>query len=164
MPIDIRPAKFEDIPSARACLDVVAREQRYLAFFEAPPLEASRSWWSAMIEKGQPFRIAHDGERVIGWCDITPIPRPAFAHNGVLGIGLLPEMRGRGIGRRLLSATIDAARRFGLERIELDVFASNERARRLYLSLGFEVEGVRRRYAKLRGAYEDSTLMSLLLT
>jgi RimJ/RimL family protein N-acetyltransferase len=163
MAIEIRPARAGDIPSTRACLDVVARERRYIAMLEAPPLDSSRTFWGTVIEKGWPFEIAVDGERVVGWCDITQEHHIVHRHVGVLGIGLLPEVRGRGIGRRLLTATLDDARRFGLERIELSVYATNTRAQRLYEQLGFVVEGVRRRHRKLDGAYEDNILMALLL-
>ena len=40
-------------------------------------------------------------------------------------MGLLPEWRGRGVGRRLLEATLAKARRSGFKRIELDVHADN---------------------------------------
>ncbi|MBI3513832.1 MAG: GNAT family N-acetyltransferase [Proteobacteria bacterium] len=163
MPIDIRPGGIADIPGTRACLDVVARERRYLAMVEAPAPESSLAWWSGMIERGWPFEIAVDGTRVVGWCDITPQQHPVHRHAGVLGMGLHPDIRGQGVGKRLLSATLDDARRLGLERIELSVYQSNQRARRLYESVGFVVEGVRRRHRKLDGVYEDSTLMALLL-
>jgi RimJ/RimL family protein N-acetyltransferase len=165
MAIAIRPARAGDIPSTRACFDVVARERRYLARLEAPPLDASRAFWGTVIEKGWPFEIAVEGGggRVVGWCDIVPEPHPGHRHAGVLGMGLLPECRGQGVGKRLLAATLDDARRVGLERVELNVYETNARARRLYEQLGFVVEGVRRRHRKLDGAYEDNVLMALLL-
>ena len=163
MAIEIRSARAGDIPSTRACLDVVARERRYIAMLEAPPLDASRAFWGTIIEKGWPFEIAVVDDRVVGWCDIIVEHHVVHRHAGVLGIGLLPEFRGQGIGRRLLSATLDDARRCGLERVELSVYAGNPRARRLYEALGFVVEGVRRRHRKLDGAYDDSILMALLL-
>jgi RimJ/RimL family protein N-acetyltransferase len=164
MVVEIRPARAGDVPSTRECFDVVARERRYLARLEAPPLESSRAFWGAVIEKGWPFEIAvEDTGRVMGWCDIIPEPHPGHRHAGVLGMGLLPEIRGQGIGRRLLAATLDDARRFGLERVELSVYATNTRAQRLYEQLGFVVEGVRRRHRKLDGVYEDNILMALLL-
>jgi len=43
------------------------------------------------------------------------------------------------------------------------VFATNLRARRLYESLGFEEEGVRRRHVRIRGEYVDEALMGLWL-
>jgi RimJ/RimL family protein N-acetyltransferase len=77
-------------------------------------------------------------------------------------MGLLPGYRGRGIGRRLMEEAIARAWHAGLERIELEVFASNAPARALYEKLGFVTEGVRRRARKLDGAYDDNVLMALL--
>lgn len=48
----------------------------------------------------------------------------------------------------------------GMERIELEVFASNARAIRLYERLGFVTEGVKRGARKLDGVYEDNVLMA----
>ncbi|HEV2546147.1 MAG TPA: GNAT family protein [Stellaceae bacterium] len=162
MSIEIRPARVEDIPSLYRCLDAVAREERYLAFVEAPPLEASRAFWGKMIEQQWPFQVAVDGSEAIGWCDISPNPRPALSHGGTLGMGLLGAQRGRGIGRRLLAATVEDAWRFGLERVELTVLVSNVHARRLYEAVGFHQEGVLHQYWKVRGQREDCLLMALL--
>ncbi|HXY98793.1 MAG TPA: GNAT family protein [Stellaceae bacterium] len=161
-PVIIRPARLDDIPSLYACLDAVAREARYLAFFEAPAFAQSQAYWTEMIERGCPFQAVLDGTRAVGWSDVTPVPRPAYAHCGTLGIGLHADYRGRGIGRKLLEATVAAAWRYGLERIELTVFISNLRARLLYEKAGFLPEGVLRRHRKVNGVYEDSLFMALL--
>jgi ribosomal protein S18 acetylase RimI-like enzyme len=100
---------------------------------------------------------------VVGWCDIERHGREGFRHAGRLGIGMLAEARGRGLGRRLMTEAIEAARRQGMERIELEVFASNTRAIALYQSLGCEREGLKRRARKLDGEYDDDVLMALLL-
>jgi ribosomal protein S18 acetylase RimI-like enzyme len=98
---------------------------------------------------------------VVGWCDIVYDSREGFRHCGRLGMGLLPHVRGQGLGVRLATETIAAVRERGLERIELEVFASNERAIALYRKLGFGVEGVKRRGRKLDGQYDDNVLMAL---
>ena len=60
-------------------------------------------------------------------------------------------------------ATLQGAREKGLERVELEVFASNGPAIRLYESLGFVVGGIKRRGRKLDGAYGDVLEMTLFL-
>jgi RimJ/RimL family protein N-acetyltransferase len=76
---------------------------------------------------------------------------------------MLPGARGTGLGRRLMQAAIEAARRQGMERIELEVFASNTRAIALYERLGFVREGLKRRVRKIDGRYDDDVMMALLL-
>lgn len=48
--------------------------------------------------------------------------------------------RGRGLGRALVDAAVEAARARGCKRIELDVNEQNEAAFALYLSAGFAAE------------------------
>jgi ribosomal protein S18 acetylase RimI-like enzyme len=77
-------------------------------------------------------------------------------------MGLLPDYRERGLGRRLVAEALRAARQAGIERVELEVFASNERAIAFYRALGFVTEGVKRRARKLDGQYDDNVFMALV--
>jgi RimJ/RimL family protein N-acetyltransferase len=145
------------------CVGVVARERRYIGFVEAPPVEATRAFVQSVRDSGGAQFVAVDATgNVVGWCDVTRPPFEGFRHNGRLGMGLLPHVRGMGVGRRLAEATIDAARSRGVERVELEVFASNTRAIRLYERMGFTHEGVRRRARKLDGVYDDNVMMALV--
>jgi GNAT superfamily N-acetyltransferase len=99
--IDIVPISAGHIDSFHQTLDVVARERRYLAFFEAPPLETTRAFVLDMIGHGYPqFVAVTENGDVVGWCDVTPKSRPIYAHAGVLGMGLLPQFRHQGLGTR----------------------------------------------------------------
>jgi ribosomal protein S18 acetylase RimI-like enzyme len=79
-------------------------------------------------------------------------------------MGLLPAYRNAGIGRRLLGAALTQARGRGIERVELHVFSDNVRARHLYESLGFTVEGIHPRRAKIDGQYRDEVAMALVFS
>ena len=99
--LEIIPMTPDHIDSFHRTLDFIARERRYLAFLEAPPLEATRAFVLDLIKRGCPQYVAVAEGEVVGWCDLTPKDRPVYAHAGVLGMGLLPPFRGRGIGTRL---------------------------------------------------------------
>jgi RimJ/RimL family protein N-acetyltransferase len=74
-----------------------------------------------------------------------------------------PSQWGKGIGKEVTSAII--AYGFGelnMNRVELSVLASNTRALRLYQSLGFVQEGVKRKAQYRAGEYLDVVLMSML--
>jgi len=80
-----------------------------------------------------------------------------------LALAVRPDRQGRGIGRALLEALLDLSDRWLLlERLELFVFADNERAVRLYRSLGFEVEATRRRSSVRGGRLAEDLLMARL--
>ena len=131
-------------------------------FTEAPPLEMTRSFVSDLINKGLSQFYAIDDDVVVGWCDIVRGEREGMVHSGFLEIGIIPNYRGKGIGRRLLKATTDDAFSKGIERVELEVFASNQRAIRLYHEFGFLEEGSKRRARFFDGAYDDIVIMALL--
>jgi RimJ/RimL family protein N-acetyltransferase len=143
-------------------LDIVAREREYLAILEAPPLDSSRKFISDNIAKGYPQFVALAGGDVVGWCDVLPKKFPVYSHCGGLGMGLLPEWRGRGNGTALIRATLSEARLFGFVRIELMVYADNAQAIALYEKVGFKTEGVMRDAALIDGLYRDSILMAIV--
>ncbi|MEZ5321589.1 MAG: GNAT family N-acetyltransferase [Microthrixaceae bacterium] len=62
------------------------------------------------------------------------VPRRSF---GVLAIAVDPRMQGHGVGRTLMAAAEQRARRQGFEAMHLSVHPGNERAVRFYESLGF---------------------------
>ena len=68
--------------------------------------------------------------------------------------------QGQGVGTRLMAALLEDADRRGLSRVELSVYADNERARRLYERAGFVVEGRSRRGSFRDGGYADDLLMA----
>jgi ribosomal protein S18 acetylase RimI-like enzyme len=157
----IVPIAEEHISGFRIAVDVVAREKKYLAFLEAPPLEEVTRFVLGNIERGYPQFVVLSDSTVAGWCDVIPNrTRVIYSHCGTLGIGLLPDFRGRGIGRQLMQQTIDAA--FGLTRIELTVREGNVNAIALYKSLGFETEGLHRNAVCIEGRYENLYSMALL--
>jgi ribosomal protein S18 acetylase RimI-like enzyme len=114
------------------------------------------------IAHGHPQFVADDAGRVVGWCDIFPSPREVSQHVGVLGMGVLPAYRGRGLGRRLIAATLGAADgRF--EQIDLDVYGTNIAAQALYRSVGFVEQGRKRGGRKVDGVYDDIIVMTRFL-
>lgn len=161
--IRILPISEEHIESFYNCLDSVARERRYLGLVKAPPLESTSHFVLSNIKGRIPQQVALEDSRVVGWCDITPNKGEGFTHCGTLGMGVLPDYRGRGIGAKLLEETLLAAKKFGLERVELEVFASNIPAIRLYENRGFSHEGVKRKARKLDGIFDDVLMMALFL-
>ena len=83
-----------------------------------------------------------------------------MAHVGILGMALLPAYRGRGLGWRLMAEALTTADAFGFSRVQLGVFASNERAVALYRNMGFVEEGVRRRMILIDGVFHDEIMMA----
>lgn len=163
MNFSIEPIKAEHIPGFCQALDNVARERMFLDFLEGPELKTVRAFVLENIRVGNPSFVALVEGQVVGWCHTVVFKTEIFCHSGELGMGVLCSYRGQGIGHALILSTIRRAKEIGLKRIELRVRQGNKAAMALYQKVGFEVEGVKKRGARLSGVYEDIYCMGLLL-
>lgn len=163
MTIEIVPIRAEHVEGYHAALDAVARERRYLAFLEAPSLDATRAFVSLVLTGQLIQHVAIDAGRVVGWCDVIVSDRETTRHGGMLGVGIVADNRGRGLGARLMRSVMTAARDSGLVRIALQVRADNTRAIALYERLGFRHEGRLRRHLRIDGVDYDTLTMAILM-
>jgi putative acetyltransferase len=162
MNLSIEHVSEEHFEGLRSTLDTVAREKRFLAYTQAPPKEESFAFYRSLIANDACHFMALLDGQVVGWCDVLPENGQARSHVGTLGMGLIPSARHRGIGAKLLQATITEAWSKGFTRIELGVLTDNASAKALYERFGFETEGVMRRAYRIDGEYRDGYSMALL--
>ncbi|MCG3147008.1 MAG: hypothetical protein PCFJNLEI_00444 [Verrucomicrobiae bacterium] len=100
--------------------------------------DATVGKYIARSEAGEDLNfVLWDGLRIVGyfflWYYRQRVP--------LLGIGLLDELHGLGLGRQLMKILIAAARGNGNEGIELTTFLDNHRAFALYEKMGFRYLG-----------------------
>jgi len=161
--ISIRPIAATEIESMVDCVNAVFLERLYLAYVEPQERSNSVAYFASCIANHYPRIVAVAGDKVVGWCDVTPAASEramSQQHIGRLGMGLLPPYRGLGLGAKLIASTLLASRG-KWERIELSVYSHNERAHKLYLRCGFVEEGRRRGAWKLDGMTSDIIDMAL---
>ena len=158
----IAPITPGHVEGFHRALDIVARERLYLTLTRAPSLPDTRALVLDAIAKGDPRHVALVGGEVVGWCDITRHLVAARSHRGRLGMGVVPDHRGRGLGSRLIRATLDEARRAGFTRIELEVYVDNAPAMTLYETAGFVREGLVRDVSRIDGRYRDAITMAIV--
>ncbi|MEY9215216.1 ribosomal protein S18-alanine N-acetyltransferase [Thermobifida halotolerans] len=106
------------------------------------------AWTEGMLrdELAQPDRhylvARDDGGRIVGYAGLRAVP----PEGDVQTMAVAPDRWGRGIGRTLLSALLDEARRRGISAVFLEVRSDNPRAQDLYRRFGFTEIGVRPGY------------------
>jgi len=145
--IIIRPMQIADIVAVyeierRTFTDPWARN----AFVEGLGEE-----WSACF-------VAQSDGNPVGYVCAVGVADELHIHN----LAVQAQFRGRGIGRRLLATVEDWARKREKLCVILDVRESNERARLLYASAGYEEIGRRKRYYK--NPVEDALVLLKNLT
>lgn len=86
-----------------------------------------------------------------------------YRHVGEAGLWVLEPYRRQGIGRQLMASMLSWAGQSDLEKVVLNVFATNYAALALYTKLGFVEEGRRARQFKVGDSYVDEILMAYFL-
>jgi [ribosomal protein S5]-alanine N-acetyltransferase len=79
-----------------------------------------------------------------------------------VGFWLFREARGRGVATRAVRAAAEHALANGIHRVEAHVRLGNPASERVLERVGFEREGVKRRYLRHEGLRVDATLFALL--
>lgn len=122
-------------------------------------LSFSKPWSKSLIEQDMDnpncfYAVGIEENQVVGYAGITVIAGEA----NITNIATHPDKRRRGIGKILLSHLIDICMENNFLLITLEVRRSNIAAIALYKSLGFEVEGERKKYYSDNG--EDALIMT----
>ncbi len=160
MNIIIRKIQLEDTQGFWSALSSVAKEKKYILTVEPPPFESTRAFVQDNVEKNHAQYIAIIDNTVVGWADIIPFEHSTMAHVGGLGMGVIADHRGQGIGSKLLASVIQHAYDSGLKRLELEVFSDNLTAIGLYKKHSFVEEGVKRFARVINGQYQDIIVMA----
>lgn len=158
----IRKATIEDAANLVAGEQETARtpgllvsrpHELILAAFETKIVELGRSGRYVVAEK--------DG-KIIGHALLDPMPLKAISHVFRPTIVVHPGFLGQGVGTALMHDLMEWAKQSRrVEKIELLVRATNERAIRLYSKLGFVEEGRMRNRVRLPdGSFVDDIAMA----
>jgi len=150
MDVACRPAAPADVP-AIAAVRIRSWQQAYRGSVPQDYLNALDVDAEIARREGRPLDGQHvavvDGS-VVGWLHVRPyradegedVPGPSCGE--VAAIYALPEVWGRGVGRRLLAYGLGELRRLRLSPVLLWVLVANERARRFYERAGFRADGL----------------------
>ncbi len=163
--LTIRRARPEDAPLLAAAERAIARVPGRLA---SRPEEIDDGAVRRMIveleERGRgAFLVAERAGVVLGHGHLEPLALAVTSHVVRLTLAVHEGHQGQGVGRALMVELLRWARAaHAVEKVELQVRASNDRAIGLYRSLGFVEEGRKTRRLKLApDTYLDDIYMAL---
>lgn len=112
--------------------------------FRAKTLESQLKWFqeSALSDTSIILAVYHEG-CMLGFCNGSSYKDVKRKHRAALGVSLHPDIRGIGIGYKLMEVLISNMRKFsGIKIIELGVMMNNKPALRMYEKLGFKSAGL----------------------
>jgi L-amino acid N-acyltransferase YncA len=124
--------------------------------------ETSLPDWKEWNERHLPTcRLAAlaDG-KVLGWAALSRVSsRRVYKGVAEVSIYVADEARGRGIGRKLLSALVEASEQNGIWTLQAGILAENVVSIGLHQRAGFRIVGTRERIGCRDGRWRDTVLM-----
>lgn len=150
--------RLESLESEPFAFGKAAEEHR------ATPIETIASRYRDAPEGNLHLGAFEDGH-LIGMATFLRDTGVKERHKGrIFGVYVTAAHRGKGVGRALLAALIERAKRDpSLEQILLAVAVSQTAAKRLYRDLGFEIYGTEPNALKVGSGYVDEDYMVLRL-
>jgi len=134
------------------------------ATFETEP-RTTQEMAARLADTGRyPLLVAVDAGVVLGWAGLSEYrARACYAGIAEFSIYLAREARGRGIGRHLLTALVDAARAHGFWKVVSRVFPTNAASRALCRSCGFREVGIYEKHGRLDGEWRDVVIVERVI-
>jgi L-phenylalanine/L-methionine N-acetyltransferase len=132
--------------------------------YEPMDLEEFKPIFYKLLESEIKYIFTDENGTLIGMFKLFPWTYRASHIAYLGGLAIHPAYAGKGFGLKMMQEIVELARQQGYKRIELSVATENLGAIKLYKKVGFEEEGIMRRYTYLKseGRFLDELLMSYI--
>lgn len=165
----LRELRFSDVKQLMNEINSIADEPKNgLLINKKMNLREAKVWLKSVlkeIKKKERVLLAVEiNKKIVGECG-TNREKWKKNHIAMMGIGLLKEARGKGIGTIVIKELIKLTKKRmkGLEFIDLSHFDYNKRARHIYQKIGFKQIGRLPKFSKERDVYSDEIFMRYYL-
>jgi phosphinothricin acetyltransferase len=152
-----RAARLDDVPALTDIYNHYVRTSGVTFDTTEFTVEARREWFSHYATTG-PHRlfVAVHGDDVLGYATSSPFrPKPGYATSVETSVYLRPDATGRGLGRLVYRAVLDALAGQDLHRAYAGVALPNDASVRLHERLGFREVGTFVEVGRKFGRYWD---------
>ncbi|PEU73057.1 GNAT family N-acetyltransferase [Bacillus cereus] len=108
------------------------------------------------------FGAFNADHQLVGVVTLLTEEKEAYKHKGhIVAMYVDASNRRSGLACELIRKAIEKAREMDLEQLILGVVSTNEPAKKLYESMGFQTYGIEKRALKINGVYSDDEYMVL---
>ena len=161
----LRPATPADIPAITAIYAQAVQHGTASFELDAPDAAEMLRRYQAIVGAGYPYFVAETGGRIAGYAYANAYrTRPAYRFTVEDSVYISPDAQGKGIGRLLLAALIDASAAKGYRLMVAVIGDSRQYASiALHRSAGFTFCGTIHSVGYKFGRWLDSVIMELPL-
>ena len=164
--VTIRPAVENDLAAIHRIYNHVILNTTATWDEEPWPMERRHAWWAEHCAPGpeQPVIVAEGEGEVVGFAYLTLMSQKSgwrFTRENTIHID--EAWRRRGVGRLLLAALLDEAKRVGARLVVASITSDNEASIALHAQFGFETVGTLREAGWKFGRRHSTTYMQRLI-
>jgi L-amino acid N-acyltransferase len=106
--------------------------------YDTHSLEMRKEWFAQKQKEGFPVFVAEENNEIVGFSTIGPFRNwQAYKYSVENSVYVRSDQRGKGIGKLLLKATIEAAKQMGMHTIIAGIDAGNETSIAMHKLFGF---------------------------
>jgi L-amino acid N-acyltransferase len=158
--ITLREAQPADLPAILAIYNHAILHSTALWMDHLVDLANREAWFTERKAGGFPVLVASDGGNVLGYGSFAQFRAfDGYKHTIEHSIYIAEGARGKGLGRMMLAALIEAAQAMGKREMVGAITASNEASVRLHCAFGFEKVGFLPGMGYKFGVYHDLLFM-----
>lgn len=168
--VTLRTVQANDLDKLLFFINILVKEKRddkesqlFTGFEErvSRKMEADYLYQTlASIKHGETISVAAEIEdKIVGNGEVTREHYLETRHYGRLGLAILPQFRGRGIGREMVRTLVKESRTRGLKTIYVEFLSTNTAALHTYEKAGFEKSGRFPGKVSRQGKFLDSIIM-----
>jgi RimJ/RimL family protein N-acetyltransferase len=169
--VTLRALRPEDIDSVLAFINTLVKEKRvdpkstlYVGFDRKITRKAEAAWLKqtvSAIRGGEAINVVAEIDgKIIANGEVTRGKYDETRHYGHIGLTMIREYRGQGIGRRMIETLAQESRKAGLRTLDVEFLAGNVSARRAYERTGFKQAGLIPNKVFRGGRYFDGLIMA----
>jgi phosphinothricin acetyltransferase len=107
----------------------------------------------------EPRLVAHRGDEVLGYAVLSQVSKREV-YKGVAEVTIYVDLnhKGKGIGKKLLSALVEESEKAGFWTLQAVIFTENMASIALHKYCGFQEVGVRKKIGQRNGKWYDNYL------
>jgi L-amino acid N-acyltransferase len=140
--MEVRDARESDLPGLLEIYNEVIATSTAVYSYLPVTLEDRVQWWKARVARGFPVLIACDSSGVLGFSTFGDFRAwPGYRHTVEHSVHVRADMRGHGVGSKLVQALFPRAEALGMHVMIAGVDAANLPSIRFHERLGFEQAG-----------------------